>query len=114
MRWNRIKGGFSRRVQRTEARSASRAGKRERGIWQRRFWEHLIRDEEDLARHVDYIHFNPVKHGYVERAVDWPFSSFHRFVRRGWLPRGWGCDGIFDGRFGEPGLGFTPAADPPD
>ena len=49
-------------------------------MWQRRFWEHLIRDEMDLARHLDYIHYNPVKHGYVANVVDWPYSTFHRYV----------------------------------
>jgi len=101
MRWNQIKGGFSNRLPRTERISDSRARKRERGIWQRRFWEHLIRNEDDLARHVDYLHYNPVKHGYVGKAVDWPFSSFHRFVRRGWLAKDWGCAGDFQGYFGE-------------
>ena len=61
--------------------SASRRRRRERGIWQRRYWEHTIRDEDDFGRHLDYIHFNPVKHGHVEYMADWPFSSFHRMVR---------------------------------
>ena len=61
---------FSRHIPHGERRSASRASKGERGIWQRRYWEHLIRDEGDFARHVDYIHFNPVKHGHVSRAAD--------------------------------------------
>jgi hypothetical protein len=55
--------------------------KGERGIWPRRFWEHVIRDELDYERHIDYIHYNPVKHGHVAKVVDWPYSSFHRFVR---------------------------------
>jgi putative transposase len=67
-------------------RAARRIMTGERGIWQRRFWEHAIRDEVDFARHVDYIHFNPVKHGYVLRVRDWPYSSFHRFVRQGLCP----------------------------
>jgi putative transposase len=92
-RWSLIKSGFSRGVARTgaEAISASRAGKRERGIWQRRFWEHLIRDEVDLQRHVDYVHVNPVKHGHVERASEWPHSSIHRYIERGWLTEDWAC-----------------------
>jgi len=61
----------------------------EAGIWQARFWEHTIRDERDLAAHIDYIHFNPVKHGHVSRAVDWPYSSFHRYVRQGLLSADW-------------------------
>jgi putative transposase len=102
LRWNLIKGGFSRglRVEGSPAQSKTR--KRERGIWQRRYWEHAIRDEIDLARHVDYIHFNPVKHGYVSRVGDWPFSSFHRYVERGDLPHDWGGDvGEIPGSFGE-------------
>jgi putative transposase len=63
--------------------------KQERGVWQRRFWEHVIRDEDDFNRHVDYIHINPVKHGYVKRAADWQFSSFHRYVKLGILPADW-------------------------
>lgn len=102
-RWNQIKGTFSRSLPKGEALSASRAGRRERGIWQRRFWEHLIRGEDDLARHVDYVHYNPVKHGYVKQAGEWPYSSFHRFVRRGWLPEDWGCGRDFTGEFGERG-----------
>ena len=100
MRWNQIKGAFSNQLPRAESISASRAGRRERGIWQRRFWEHLIRNQDDLARHVDYVHYNPVKHGHVAKVSDWPFSSFHRFVRRGWLSEDWGC-ADFQGDFGE-------------
>ncbi len=62
----------------------------ERGIWQTRFWEHLVRDEEDLERCVDYIHWNPRKHGLVDRVADWPWSSFHRFVRQGHYDINWG------------------------
>jgi putative transposase len=101
MRWNQIKGGFSRRIPKGDRVSKSRIGKRERGIWQRRFWEHLIRNDEDLGRHVDYTHYNPVKHGYVQRAIDWPFSSFHRFVGREWRSADWGCSNDFDGDYGE-------------
>ena len=61
----------------------------ERGIWQRRFWEHLIRDERDFAAHVDYVHFNPVKHGWVTRVQDWPYSTFHRYVNQSVLPMDW-------------------------
>ncbi len=64
--------------------NASKARKREKGIWQRRFWEHYIRNEEDWRRHVDYIHFNPVKHGHVSGPQDWPYSSYLQFVRKGW------------------------------
>lgn len=75
----------------------------ERGLWQRRYWEHLIRDDADFARHVDYIHFNLVKHGWVPRAVDWQHSSIHRYVRQGLLDAGWGEAGamLAAGVFGE-------------
>ena len=75
-------------------------------LWQRRFWEHTIRDEADLARHIDYVHFNPVKHGLVQRVRDWPYSSFHRYVREGLLPGDWaGDDGEKGAGFGEPSDG---------
>jgi len=89
-RWRLIKAGFSRRLSKGEFVSASRADKGERGIWQRRYWEHTLRDEADYGRHADYIHFNPVKHGYTERVEDWPYSSFHRMVALGIYPRNWG------------------------
>ncbi|MDB5815799.1 MAG: hypothetical protein JWN23_2916 [Rhodocyclales bacterium] len=101
MRWSLIKAGFSRRLIKTEQISESRAGKRERGIWQRRYWEHQIRDDADLGSHVDYIHFNPVKHGYVKRAADWPHSSIHRFIKLGWVSPDWGGRNEIDGAFGE-------------
>ncbi|MBI3898455.1 MAG: transposase [Gammaproteobacteria bacterium] len=82
-RWRRLKATFSATYPPYERRSVSRQSKGERGIWQRRFWEHLIRDEKDLQRHFDYIHYNPVKHGYVKRVRDWPHSTFHRHVRDG-------------------------------
>lgn len=88
-RWNRIKGEFSRRMAGHEQRTRSRVSKRERGIWQRRYWEHVVRDERNLRRCIDYIHLNPVKHGLVARVADWPHSSFHRFVRDGRLPADW-------------------------
>jgi putative transposase len=89
LRWRLIKTVFSRALPHGESRSDSRQDKGERGIWQRRYWEHLIRDEADFSRHVDYIHINPVKHGLVSRVTDWPHSSFHRFVRAGILPKDW-------------------------
>jgi putative transposase len=92
MRWSLIKSGFSRGLEKTELIRASRLKKRERGIWQRRYWEHQIRDELDFEKHADYIHYNPVKHGYVKRPVDWPFSTFHRYVKTGVLPKHWGSD----------------------
>jgi putative transposase len=90
LRWRLIKAAFSRGLSAGERISASRARKAERGIWQRRYWEHTLRDDDDLARHIDYIHFNPVKHGHVARVVDWPHSSFHRMVERGVYPADWG------------------------
>ena len=89
-RWAQIKAGFSRRLPATERRSAYRLSRRERGIWQRRYWEHLVRDPDDLRHHVDYIHFNPVKHGHVDRAADWPHSSFRAWVERGAYSLDWG------------------------
>ncbi len=90
-RWSLIKAGFSRSIPEGERRSASRLKRGERGLWQRRYWEHLIRDDRDFERHVDYIHWNPVKHGLVRRVTDWPWSSFHAFVRRGVYPDDWAC-----------------------
>lgn len=101
-RWNLFKSDFSRGLPVSQARSASKIAKREKGIWQRRYWEHAIRDDADFERHVDYIHYNPVKHGLVSRAIDWPYSSFHRYVERGILPADWGGDAMdLPGRFGE-------------
>lgn len=104
-RWMRIKMRFT---QALEARGAldpaasnRRGTKGERSVWQRRFWEHQIRDDEDFARHVDYIHFNPVKHGWVMRARDWPYSSLHRYVREERLPADWGISAAIEGQFGE-------------
>jgi len=92
LRWRLIKSAFSRSLPGGEFVSASRFSKGERGIWQRRYWEHTIRDERDFERHADYIHFNPVKHAYVSRAADWPYSSFRRFVRLGVYPEDWAGD----------------------
>jgi len=91
-RWSLIKAEFSRGIPRIEYCSASRRARRERGVWQRRFWEHLIRDQDDLNRHIDYIHYNPVKHGLVTSPRDWPYSSFHRYVRNGILDMNWSAD----------------------
>ncbi len=77
-RWMLIKSSFSRALAKTEHINCTRIKKRERGIWQRRFWEHVIRDEPDFLNHIEYIHQNPVKHGYVQNAKDWPYSSIHR------------------------------------
>jgi putative transposase len=103
-RWMLIKEGFSRRLQELgvlQGQPVRRGSSGELGVWQRRFWEHQVRDEDDLAKHVDYIHFNPVKHGWVLRAADWPYSSLHRFVREGRLPADWGLSAAIEGVFGE-------------
>jgi putative transposase len=97
-RWALIKSGFSRALPADEPIGASRRRKGERGIWQRRFWEHVILDDDDLQRHLDYIHINPVKHGYVAKASDWPHSSIHREVREGRMPLDWAAPAA-----GEPG-----------
>lgn len=100
-RWALIKAGFSRSLPAGEFRSPSRRARGERGIWQRRYWEHRIRDEADFAWHLDYIHWNPVKHGLVKRACDWPWSSFHVFVRNGVYPADWAAGPVDVSRAGE-------------
>jgi putative transposase len=100
-RWRRIKGHFT---------SAAVAGglalvadtKGGYRLWQHRYWEHTLRDEDDFTRHVDYIHINRVKHGLVASVIDWPLSSFHRYVRNGELPKDWAGTASADGQgFGE-------------
>jgi putative transposase len=88
-RWMLMKMIFSRSLPKTEYRSHVRVKNRERGIWQRRYWEHLIRDEADFAAHMDYVHINPVKHGVVTRVADWPYSTFHKLVEAGVYPADW-------------------------
>jgi REP-associated tyrosine transposase len=78
-RWRMIKQGFSKALPMTERRSSVRIARGERGLWQRRFWEHAIRDDGDYA----------LKHGYVKRVADWPYSTFHRYVERGVYPLDW-------------------------
>jgi putative transposase len=102
-RWRLIKSYFSRKLSHVcwsagggetpthKPISASRSKKSEKTIWQRRFWEHLIRDEQDLKHHVEYIHYNPVKHGLVKSPKDWAFSSFHRYVNNGVYDLEWGA-----------------------
>ena len=103
-RWRLIKHFFSRscsvgrmgeakRTHQTiieETQSNSRKGKQERAVWQRRYWEHLIRDEQDWRKHMDYIHYNPVKHGIVNAPIQWPYSSFKQCVNKGWYSSEWG------------------------
>lgn len=92
LRWWLIKMVFSKREPKGEHISASRAKRQERGLWQRRYWEHLIRDEADFAAHMDYVHINPLKHGLVARVADWPYSTFHRLVAAGVYPVDWAGD----------------------
>lgn len=93
-RWKVIKGYFSRRYLQLGGMpgevSPSKVAKGELGVWQRRYWEHLIRDDADLQQHVDYIHYNPVKHGLVQKVEAWPWSSFHRYVQEGFYEADWG------------------------
>ena len=101
-RWMLIKSGFSRRIPKSEYRRKSRISKGERGIWQRRYWEHMIRNDRDFEQHVNYIHYNPVKHGYVEKAAEWKHSSIHRYIIEGVIGHNWGTKDIFQGdSFGE-------------
>ncbi len=104
LRWTLIKRRFTRQLLcagALDARSAKPRKGCERSLWQRRFWEHQIRDDKDYARHVEYIHFNPVKHGWAKRAADWPHSSFHRYVQQGTVQADWGIAMDTDGPFGE-------------
>jgi len=96
LRWRLIKSHLSRSIPNTEPISSSRLRKQERGIWQRRYWEHCIRDERDYYSHLDYIHYNPVKHGWVQAVKDWPYSSFHPWVKRGAYPENWAASPEID------------------
>jgi putative transposase len=90
-RWKRIKSNFTHRLVASGV-PVKRRRNGEYALWQRRFWEHTIRNEVDFERHVDYVHFNPVKHKLVSRVCEWPHSSFHAYVRRGQLPDDWAGD----------------------
>jgi putative transposase len=92
LRMRLIKAAFSRAVPAEENRTKVQVTRGERGIWQRRFWEHLIRDEIDFAAHMDYVHINPVKHGLVSSPADWPHSTFHNLVAKEVYPQDWACD----------------------
>ncbi|WP_449369376.1 REP-associated tyrosine transposase [Undibacterium arcticum] len=89
VRWRLIKIRFSKSLPKTEWRSAVRERRGERGIWQRRYWEHLIRDDRDFAAHIDYVHINPLKHGLVRKVIDWPYSTFHLLAGQGVYPADW-------------------------
>jgi len=91
-RWKIIKTHFSKGLPKVERRSIVRMKRGERGIWQRRFWEHAIRDDRDYENHMDYLHFNPVKHGWADNVIDWPYSSFHHCVKKGMYPVNWVSD----------------------
>ena len=95
LRWSWIKKEFTKRWLQVFSEEASispgRQRERRRGIWQPRFWEHTIEDEEDFDRHFDYVHYNPVKHGLVRCPHEWPHSSFHRWVKAGVYPWHWAC-----------------------
>jgi putative transposase len=95
-RWRVIKQGFSKALPMTERRSAVRVARGERGVWQRRFWEHVIRDDADYSAHIDYCHINPVKHGLVKQVSDWPYSTFHRDVELGLYPLDWAASPDID------------------
>jgi len=101
-RWRRIKTVFTQRLRVAGVALPSRDSTG-RVLWQRRYWEHTIRDDADYGRHVDYIHANPVKHGLVANPADWPHSSLHRFIRQGVLAADWGGASANAGDFGEPG-----------
>jgi len=103
LRWRLIKAGFSKRLPKQERRSVVRVARGERGIWQRRFWEHTIRDERDYAAHVDYVHVNPLKHGHVKHVADWPYSTFHRYLAEGVYPPDWAGEGVPQVEAGERG-----------
>jgi putative transposase len=112
LRWSLIKRQVSQSARHliAQAQSASRVKRREIGFWQRRYWEHQIHDDADFARHMDYVHYNPVKHGLVEQVRDWPYSTFHRHVRMKMYPIDWAGGDIVkaEGGYGE--LGEKPRA----
>jgi putative transposase len=93
-RWAWLKHTFTRRwlEARCSAADSGRIWQRRRTVWQPRFWEHTIREEKDFGNHLDYIHYNPVKHGYAVKPQDWPYSSFHRFAKLGWYEPDWGAN----------------------
>lgn len=107
VRWAIIKRHVTRsckaRLHRDEWMNASKSKRRESTLWQRRYWEHQIRDEADYRNHIDYIHWNPVKHGHVNKVAQWPYSTFHRYARGGAYPMDWGGESVKDANimFGE-------------
>ncbi len=101
MRWRLIKSHFTKAIPKTDIPSPSRKRRGERAIWQRRFWEHALRDDGDYNRHVEYCYVNPVKHGLVKGVKDWPYSSFHRDVQVGLFPEDWAGEWDDDIEYGE-------------
>ncbi len=101
-RWKIIKVHFSKGLPKLERLSKVRIKRGERGIWQRRFWEHAVRDDSDYENHMNYVHFNPVKHRYVDKVIDWPFSSFHHHVKKGTYSKDWASYKKNDIEMGEP------------
>ena len=103
-RWGKVKRHVSLACgadyKRLEWISDSKKKHRESTLWQRRYWEHKIRDQDDFNRHLDYIHFNPVKHGLCDNAIQWPYSSLHRYVNEGRYPLNWAGDDMADGGLG--------------
>jgi len=95
-RWRLIKTGFSKHHAEFHKLQANQARQRknQQAIWQHRFWEHTIRNEQDYQNHIDYIHYNPVKHGYVNQASAWPYSSLQQYIKNGLIPENWGASGI--------------------
>ena len=92
-RWSLVKGHFTRSLLKSGIEfTGDKSG--EFNLWQKRCWEHRIRDEIDCQRHIDYIHYNPVKHGLVSLPEQWPYSSIHRFISDGVLDKGWGGKGV--------------------
>ena len=100
-RWRLVKTHFTKALAPTEWRSQVQQARAERGIWQRRYWEHLIRSETDYERHITYCYFNPVKHGLVEHPQDWPHSTIHRDISGGFEPADWTAAKAIEGDFGE-------------
>ena len=95
-RWRLIKTWFSKHCPANirEKPGSARQHKKQQAVWQHRFWEHSLRDEKDFTQHVEYIHYNPVRHGYADAPGKWPFSSFHRYVQTGIYPADWGSESM--------------------
>jgi putative transposase len=91
-RWRLIKTRFTKQCayQYKQTPNANRIKKKQQAIWQHRYWEHQLRDERDVEQHIDYIHYNPVKHHYVNKASDWQYSSIHRYIKQGVIAEDWG------------------------